>query len=156
MLNTFLNKCKLPKIPPLFVNNMYVTDCQEKATLFNDFFSAQCNPFTNNSTLPNFVPLTDKTLSDFQISDNEIKELLAGLNVNKAHGPDEISANMLKICHESIILPLNIIFSNILNTGIFPSQWKKANVTPVHKKNDKQSINNYRPTSLLPILALSL
>ena len=28
-----------------------------------------------------------------------------------------------------------------------------ANVTPVHKKENKQLINNYRPISLLPILA---
>ena len=42
---------------------------------------------------------------------------------------------------------------NILKTGIFPDQWKEANVTPVHKKNDKQIISNYRPISLLPILA---
>ena len=46
-----------------------------------------------------------------------------------------------------------IIFDNILETGIFPDQWKEANVTPVHKKNDKQIISNYRPISLLPILA---
>ena len=50
-------------------------------------------------------------------------------------------------------MPLKIIFDNILETGIFPDQWKAANVTPVHKKNDKQVVSNYRPISLLPILA---
>ena len=50
-------------------------------------------------------------------------------------------------------VPLKIIFENILETGIFPDQWKVANVTPVHKKKDKQIITNYRPISLLPILA---
>ena len=35
--------------------------------------------------------------------------------------------------------------------GIFPSDWKKGNIVPVHKKNDKQRLNNYRPISLLPI-----
>ena len=46
---------------------------------------------------------------------------------------------------------LKLIFSNILSTGIYPNTWKLANVTPIHKKNDKQLINNYRPISLLPI-----
>ena len=84
---------------------------------------------------------------------NEIKEIIIGLNAKKAQGPDQISANMVKLCGHHLYLPLKIIFDNILETGIFPDQWNEANVTPVHKKNDKQLISNYRPISLLPILA---
>ena len=29
---------------------------------------------------------------------------------------------------------------------------EKSNIIPVHKKNDKQLVNNYRPISLLPII----
>ena len=60
---------------------------------------------------------------------------------------------MIKLCGQHLCVPLKIIFDNILETGIFPDQWKEANVTPVHKKNNKQLITNYRPISLLPILA---
>ena len=35
----------------------------------------------------------------------------------------------------------------------FPEIWKKANVVPVHKKEDKTIIENYLPISLLPIFA---
>ena len=58
---------------------------------------------------------------------------------------------MLHICDESIVVPLKIIFENILSTGIYPELWKSANISPIHKKSDKQLINNYRPISLLPI-----
>ena len=58
---------------------------------------------------------------------------------------------MLQLCAESIHIPLGIIFRNIVKTGIFPDQWKLANVSPIHKKNDKQLVSNYRPISLLPI-----
>ena len=60
---------------------------------------------------------------------------------------------MIKLCGDDLAIPLKIIFDNILKKGIFPSQCKEANVTPIHKKNDKQILSNYRPFSLLPILS---
>ena len=47
----------------------------------------------------------------------------------------------------------NSFFDNILSTGIFPDIWKTANVVPIHKKEGKQFIKNYRPISLLPVIA---
>ena len=58
---------------------------------------------------------------------------------------------MLLLCDDSVILPLRIIFRNILSTAIHPDIWKLANVTPIFKKGDKQLIQNYRLISLLPI-----
>ena len=73
------------------------------------------------------------------------------LNPNKANGSDGRSAQMLLLCDDSVIVPLRIIFNNILSTAIYPDMWKLANVTPIFKKGDKQLIKNYRPISLLPI-----
>ena len=57
---------------------------------------------------------------------------------------------MIKICSESVTIPLKIIFEESLKKKIFPEIWKKANVVPIHKK-DKTLIKNYRLISLLPI-----
>ena len=38
-----------------------------------------------------------------------------------------------------------------METGRFPSSWKKANVLPIHNKENRQIKKNYRPISLLPI-----
>ena len=59
---------------------------------------------------------------------------------------------MIKICDKAILEPLPIICKNCIDTGIFPDSWKKSNIVPVHKKGDKQLLDNYRPVSLLPIL----
>ena len=61
---------------------------------------------------------------------------------------------MLQICDESVILPLLIIFHNILESSIYPDQWKQANVVPIYKKEDKQLVKYYRPISLLPICGI--
>ena len=61
--------------------------------------------------------------------------------------------SMVKICDESLVKRLFNIFQFLLETGNFPSNWKRSNVVPVHKKGDKNLINNYRPVSLLPIFS---
>ena len=99
------------------------------------------------------LPITEARLETFEISDVQILSILTSLKTNKAHGPDSISAQMIKLCGNELCTPLKLIFENILSTGIFPKQWKRANVTPVHKKEDKQLVKNYRPISLLPIFA---
>ena len=62
-----------------------------------------------------------------------------------------IGIRILKICGKSICRPLELIFSECISNGIFPSEWKKVNVVPIHKENDRQCFENYRPISLLPI-----
>ena len=58
---------------------------------------------------------------------------------------------MIKSCGKPLCKPLEMIFKSCLIKGEYPSEWKKANVVPVHKKGDKQLLKNYRPISLLPI-----
>ena len=132
ILNKFLNKCKIPRIPPLFVQDTFITNCKEKASIFNNFFTLQCNPLENDSSLPELYFHTNRRMGSFEISCTEINDLISGLNTRKAHGPDGISVHMLKLCGPHISVPLKIIFDNILESGIFPGQWKEANVTPVH------------------------
>ena len=45
-----------------------------------------------------------------------------------------LSIRMLKLCGKSICKPLDLIFQSCIKHGEFPTEWKKANVAPVHKK----------------------
>ena len=58
---------------------------------------------------------------------------------------------MLKICGSFIYKPLEEIFKQCIDTGVFPFEWKKANIVPIHKKGDKHILENCRPVPLLPI-----
>ena len=95
----------------------------------------QCKTLINDSILPPFYLITDKQLVDIEFSAEDLKNLIHALNPNKSHGPDNISIRMLLICGDPILVPLYLNFRNIIQTGTYPDQWKRANVTPVHKKD---------------------
>ena len=58
---------------------------------------------------------------------------------------------MIKLYGNSISKIYSIIFNDCLNKGKFCHEWKKVNVIPVHRKENKQSLKNYRPISILSI-----
>ena len=68
IINNLLNKCKIPRIPPLLVAEKIITDCKEKVKLFNDYFLLQCKPIYNNSVLPEFYPIAEANLANIPIS----------------------------------------------------------------------------------------
>ena len=146
-----LNCKKMSNIPPLIENGIFHSCFSEKANIFNKYFAMQCTPLQNNSTLPNFIFNTDSLLSNVIITEKSISDIISKLNSNKAHGVDNISISMLKLCHKEVLFPLKLIFERSLAEGKFPSSWKLANVQPVHKKDSRQCKKNYRPISLLPI-----
>ena len=58
---------------------------------------------------------------------------------------------MLKTSGKATCKPLEMIFSQALTSGSFPSEWKKGSIVPIHKKYDIGNLRNYRLVSLLPI-----
>ena len=55
------------------------------------------------------------------------------------------------MCDKTLVYPLTLIFKASIQEGVFPDCQKKANVVPIHKKESKNLLKNYRPISLLPI-----
>ena len=144
ILKTFVNGTKIPLIPPLLVGNQLVTDFLVKANLFNDYFSQQCMTVDNDSSIPpNITFATEQKLSTLEFCTDDIVKIIKSLDPNKAHGHDEISIRMIKLCATLISKPLSILLRNCFEKQCFPKEWKKANIVPVHKKNDKQLIKNY-------------
>ena len=138
LLNRFPNNKKIPLIPPLLHENKFVTDFKEKAKLFNAFFTKQCSLIKNSSKRPSHLHyLTHNRLSSVSFSQYNIAKIIQNLDPNKARGHDDISIRMLKICDSFICKPLKMIFKQCIETGVFPSEWKKANIVPIHKNGDK-------------------
>ena len=96
---------------------------------------------------------TDKRLNTVSTKKDDITSIIKSLNSAKAHRFDNISILMIQLYGDIITLPLVQIFKTSLTQGVFPDTWKIANIIPVHNKEAKYLVKNYRPISLLPIFA---
>ena len=111
ILQTFYNDKKNPLIPPLSVNNNFITDIKTKANIFNKFFAEQCTPLKNDGVLPvNQMFLTQSRLGTLDFNENEILKIIRALNIHKVHGHDDIPIRMIQICDRALTKPLIILF----------------------------------------------
>ena len=116
-----------------------------KADILNKSFAEQCTPLKNDRKLSsNQIYLTQWRLGSLNFNEDEIRKIIRALNSNKAHDYDDISIRMIKICDKSLLKPLIILFKNSTKSSRYTDIWKRSNIIPVHKKNDKQLVINYR------------
>ena len=78
---------------------------------------------------------------------------MQSLNVSKAAGPDGISGLFLKAVASDIAIPLSTIYNKSIQTGSVPRAWKRSNVTPFYKGGDVNHPGNFRPISVVSIVA---
>ena len=135
---TFYNDKKVLLIPPLLIENKFVTDIKMKGKIFDKLFAEQYTPLNNDSSIPsNHIFLTQSRLGSLAFNEGEILNIIRALNIHKAHGHDDISIRMIKICNKSILKPLSLIFQNLIKPSCYSDKWKTSNTIPAHKKSDK-------------------
>ena len=81
---------------------------------------------------------------DAVITEIEVKTQIKKNKNNKATFLDNVSSEMLKYAGETIVPALTQIYNAVLSTGNYPTQWKGATLTPLHKKGDWDLPSNYR------------
>lgn len=102
-----------------------------------------------DSTTKNKLPLDPNPTKIPPILECEITKAMEELRTNKCPGEDNITNEMIFAVKEPLTKVLQILFNLIMTTEIIPNQWKQSNIILLHKKGDRNNINNYRPISLI-------
>ena len=104
-----------------------MSDFTEKANLVNDFFATQCTPLSNNSVLPSAISFKNESrVSSISFEKEDILKIIRILEVNRAHGHDNILIQTLKKCDSVLVEPLSLIYKNCINSGVSSDIWKRS------------------------------
>lgn len=89
----------------------------------------------------------------YDTDEREVEATLRFLKDDCAVGWDNIPAKVLKYSSKVLVPLITHICNLSFQTGVFPERFKIANIHPIHKGGDRDSVNNYRPISVLPALS---
>lgn len=133
--------------------------CSNETETANVLAESFCNVFTtsNNrkfSYLLNYCAA--ETLADVKFSPELVKHYLQKKFNDTAPGPDKLSSYLLKTCAKEMSCPISNIFTFLFTSGLLPSQWLQATVSPIYKTGDKLIPNNFCPVSLTSLVCKTM
>ena len=82
------------------------------------------------------------------LTPDKIVEAISEIKLDSAPGPDGIPAILLKRCATSLSVPIHLLWSESMSSGIVPSFYKIGFVSPLFKKGSRCEPSNYRPVTL--------
>ena len=131
----------------------YFSLTRRKPNLSNmRIFGSECVAYTHKKQ--KLDPRCNKgILVGYAKGNPEVVNLVKGIDEGKATGLDNIPFKLLKTAADVVSPSLTCIFNQSLLTGIYPSDWKLAKVTPIFKNGSKIDLRNYRPISVIPAVA---
>ena len=105
----------------------------DKAKLFAENFSKNCNLDDSGISLPAFPSRTNLKLHNISVSPEMFKKVIMNLGFSKASGPDCIPVVVLKYCEPELSYILADLFNKCLKESCFPDCWNVSLVVPVFK-----------------------
>lgn len=146
-------------IPRLVKNDGSVVESdEEKCKVLNGFFASVfskddpslkiSSPISSDGSPDKTVP----SLAHVSFDPNLVAKMINKLRPHSAPGPDGIHPRVLKETVDIISYPLALLFNKSMQEGVIPSDWRRANVSPIYKKGCKMTAGNYRPVSLTSVV----
>lgn len=83
----------------------------------------------------------------------EVDKLIVSLRSDCSTGWDDIPTYVIKRSRNVLVPPITHVLNLCIASGCFPTAFKKALVRPIHKGGCRDSVNNYRPISILSALS---
>ena len=81
--------------------------------------------YKKSSVLPPLLYKTSTRINSFRVTNKDMLSIIKSLDSSKSNGCDDISIKVIKICSESVTIPLKILFEESLKKNYFQKYGKK-------------------------------
>ena len=81
----------------------------------------------------------------------KIEEIINQMRINKSPGSNEIAKESPKYGSEKLKDDIQLVIKQVWETEEMPHSWKEPLITPLFKKCDRRSCENYRGNALLDV-----
>ena len=95
--------------------------------------------------------VANESLDEISTTDDEVLKFCKEIDISKSSCITNISSRVLKDSFTIMISTFTYLLNCSFQTGIFPDDWKLANVIPLFKGGTHNNVSNFRPVSLLPL-----
>ncbi|KAL6727183.1 hypothetical protein Aduo_009080 [Ancylostoma duodenale] len=96
--------------------------------------------------------LTPRLENTLPFTPSEVRHAVESMPSGKCSGEDKLVAEDVKACGRPLYVALARRCTRYVEESRVPTAWKTSNTVLLHKKGDKEDLDNYRPISLLPVL----
>lgn len=150
LVNIKLNRKKIQSSKiNLAINGNSLTDSNQIANEFGKHFVNSVaeqvqSLFSQSTTNCTLQDLNNCTMFFKPFIEEDIKKIISQLKNKFSVGLDEVPIRLIKECNNELSPYLTDIINKSVTSGKFPSRLKIAKTTPIFKKGDPESIENYR------------
>lgn len=123
----------------------------------NDYFinATRGNAVVDYNTVQHYLNNIKEGVGEFHfklITEDDVLQNILTIKSN-ATGSDQIGIRLILYLCPLIIPVLTHIINFCFENGVFPRQWKIAEVLPIPKSNNINDLNDLRPISILPAMS---
>ncbi len=136
------------------IDGTLINYSEQIAIEFNNYFTTIPQVICSNMSPPkkdyiNLVPINNRSMFIALATSFDVLKVINNLKNKKNLS---IPIKLVKLCAVELSIILSNLFNLSIKTAVYSDSLKTAMIVPIYKSGGEETISNYRPISILPLI----